>query len=281
MGQNCGKSSPRGVQRRWIYQRKHQRMSIVETEEFKRGRSGEIIQHSFCVEHGFTTFYQAGSVNSGAPMLQSPTGNIIAPDELMIRNVAVFMEHKTKTKIWDWGGGSPLCRTENMPNYFCYAHGIDLRSLHEYKRANDKLPVILSFLAIRSGDLHMASLDELGEGWEGDINGTPVMNWELSRMHRVVNFNSTRLKAYFSANRKRDRLPTDSERRALISWLEPREPQFNGFLDYFIDWQEKTWKARHRPGPRLVSSLDNFISVGDAANRVVQNLAARMPKSSV
>jgi hypothetical protein len=84
--------------------------------------------------------------------------------------------------------------------------------------------------------LHIAWLDDLGEPFPSVNGDFPVVNWPLSRMHRVANFDVKRLRAYFGKDH--DRLPTPAERRDLMDWLQPRQLEFQGFIDHFLAQHE-------------------------------------------
>lgn len=209
---------------------------LDQTPEYKRGRNGEILMHSFAIEHGCTVFDIGGTGRGAAPLLSHKAGNIIAPDALHIRNVPICAEYKTKTNAFDWRGGSrELAEQGHMPP--CLAHGIEEHLLPEYRRINARMPVVLWFLTINSGQLHVAWLDELGEPYHSVNPDFHIVNWPLDRMHRVASFDPKRLQAYFAKERE-NRMPTHQERRELLKWLQPRQLQFNSFIDHFLEWHE-------------------------------------------
>lgn len=208
---------------------------LDQTPEYKRGRNGEILMHSFAIEHGCTAFDIGGTGRKMAPLLAHKFGNIIAPDALHIRNIPIFAEYKTKTNALPWNGG-PRGETGHMPPGL--AHGIEGYLFREYQRANRQMPVVLWFLTKNSGQLHIAWLDALGEPYPSLDKGRQagMVNWPLSRMMRVTSFDPKRLQAWFG--RDRYTLPTPAERRDLFQWLRPRQLEFDGFIDQFLEWHE-------------------------------------------
>lgn len=210
-----------------------------QTAEYKRGRNGEILMHSFAIEHGCTVFDIGGTGHGAAPLLNSKYGNMVAPDALHIRNVPIFAEYKTKTNAFDWGGGSRDMEHRMPP---CLAHGIDGRAFDEYRRVNCQMPVVLWFLTINSGQLHIAWLDELGDPFPSVDPAYPIMNWPLKRMRHVASFDPKRLRAFFGKEREA-RLPTTTERRELMAWLRPKQLEFESFIDHFLEWYEKKGAA--------------------------------------
>jgi hypothetical protein len=211
------------------------------TKEYKLGRDGEIIMHSFAIEHGFTTFDVGGTANGRAPLLNDKSTNIIAPDALHIRSVPVWAEYKTKTNAFDWQGGSREM-TERAPP--CLMHGINHRNFLDYRTANLKMPVVLWFLTVNTGALHIASLDQLGEPFPSVSDKHPMINWPLSRMFRAVTFDPSRLWQYFRQSRRHDGLPTADERKELLHWLRPRQLEFEAFTEHFLAWHEAQLKQR-------------------------------------
>jgi hypothetical protein len=214
---------------------------LEETPEYKRGRNGEILMHSFAIEHGCTTFDIGGTAAGRAPLLNSKFKNIIAPDALHIRNYPILAEYKTKTNAFDWRGGS-----RDMANHVppCLAHGIDRRAFGDYQIANVKIPVTLWFLTINTGVLHVASLDELAEPFDSVDHKWPMVNWPISRMARVASFDRKRLWQYFRKSRLHAGLPTVSERQELLQWLRPYQLEFEGFVEHFLIAQEERWKPK-------------------------------------
>lgn len=214
---------------------------LEDTNEYKLGRNGEILMHAFAIENGCTTFDIAGSAHGKAPVFNSRSRNIIAPDALYIRNIATLNEHKTKTNTFDWRGGSIEMSDKAPP---CLMHGIDARHYADYKSANLKLPVILWFLTINTGMLHIASVDELGEPFESVHSNYPMVNWPISRMFHVVSFDTNRLWAYFRQPRRHDGLPTAGERKEILRWLRPRQSEFDGFAEHFLICHEQSLSRR-------------------------------------
>jgi hypothetical protein len=213
---------------------------LEETREYKLGRKGEILMHSFAIEYGCTAFDAAGTANGRAPLLHSKWKNSIAPDALHIRNYPLWAEYKTKTKIWQWNGGS-RDMVDVMPTGG--AHGIPQHAFPDYQKANDKMPMVLWFLAISEGVLHIASLDELGTPFPSVHKDWPMFNWPISRMFRVATFDQERLSRYFERLRpKHSGLPTADERKELLDWLRPRQLEFDGFIEHFLIWRERLWK---------------------------------------
>lgn len=216
-------------------------ISLEQTHEYKLGRNGEILMHSFAIEHGCTIFDIGGSGRKAAPLLTHKFGNIIAPDALHIRHVPIFAEYKTKTNPFDWRGGSREWAAQgHMPP--CLAHGIEEHAFSEYQRANRRMPVVLWFLTINNGQLHVAWLDELAEPWRSVNPDYRIVNWPLSRMHHVASFEPKRLRAWFAKERD-NRLPTVTERRQLLDWLRPRQLEFESFIDDFLQWHEQKGAA--------------------------------------
>lgn len=213
---------------------------LDQTPQYKRGRNGEILMHSFAIEHGCTVFDIGGTGRGAAPLLNHKGGNIIAPDALHIRNVPICAEYKTKTNAFEWRGGSrELAEQGHMAP--CLAHGIEEHQFLDHKRTNRRIPVVMWFLTINSGQLHVAWLDELGEPFYSVSPDFRIVNWPLDRMHRVASFDPKRLRAWFG--RDRDALPTSAQRRELFYWLRPRQLEFDSFIDHFLEWLEKKGAA--------------------------------------
>jgi hypothetical protein len=209
-------------------------ISLDQTPEYRRGRNGEILMHSFAIEHGCTVFDIGGTGHGAAPLLAHKFGNIIAPDALHIRKIPIFAEYKTKTNAFDWRGG-PRDLAEHVPP--CLMQGIEAHAFHEYRRINKQMPVVLWFLTINSGQLHVAWLDELGEPFPSVNPDFHIVNWPLQRMRRVASFDAKRLRAWFAKERE-NRLPAPMERRELLRWLQPRQLEFDSFIDHFLEWHE-------------------------------------------
>jgi len=212
---------------------------IETTPEYTLGRNGEILLHSFAIEHGCTTFDIGGTANGRAPLLNSPFGNSIAPDALHIRNIPVWAEYKTKTNTFDWRGGSRDMEVRMPP---CLMHGIERRAFEEYQLADQKMPVVLWFLTINTGFLHIASLEELGDPFASVDPRWNMVNWPVSRMMPVARFDTNRLWQYFRHKRSFDRLPSLDERKELLWWLRPQQIEFDGFVEHFLISIESRWK---------------------------------------
>lgn len=210
--------------------------ALEDTKEYKLGRNGEILMHSFAVEFGCTAFDIGGTANGTAPLLNSKWKNTIAPDALHIRNLPIWAEYKTKTNAFDWRGGSREMSERTPP---CLAHGIDRRAFVDYQAADKKMPVVLWFLTINAGQLHIAALDQLGEPFSSaDATNWPMVNWPISRMFHVVSFDPRRLWQYVRSPRRHDGLPNAAERKKLLNWLRPRQLEFDGFVEHFLIWHE-------------------------------------------
>jgi hypothetical protein len=212
---------------------------LEETPEYKLGRNGEILMHSFAIEYGCTGFDIGGTAHGQAPLLNSKWKNTIAPDALHIRNFPIWTEYKTKTNTFDWRGGSRDMVDVSPP---CLMHGINRRAFPDYQIANSKMPMILWFLTVNTGALHIASLDELGEPFDSVNVDQPMVNWPLSRMFHVVSFDQKRIWQYFRGPRRHNGLPTATERKELLQWLRPRQLEFDGFIEHFLIWREQHWK---------------------------------------
>jgi hypothetical protein len=214
---------------------------LEDTKEYQLGRNGEILIHSFAIEHGCTTFDIGGTAHGRAPMLQSRWKNLIAPDAMHMRNVPLWGEYKTKTNVWNWNGGSPEMPERAPP---CLAHCIERRAWKDYKLADKLMPVTIWFLTLNTAQLHVASLDELGEPFHSVRDDFPVVNFPLSRMHRVATFDRKRLWQYFRKDRRHDGLPTEHERKELLNWLRPAQLEMEGFTEHFLIWREQCWAKR-------------------------------------
>jgi hypothetical protein len=209
---------------------------LEETAEYKLGRDGEILMHAFAIHCGCTAFDIGGTANGKAPVLNAAARNIIAPDALHLRDRPLWAEYKTKTNAFDWRGGSREMTDHPPP---CLMHGIDERALNDYREANLKMPVVLWFLTLNTGQLHIASLDELGEPFPSVDGKWPMVNWPISRMHRVVSFDRDRLWKYFRQQRRHEGLPNAAERRALLQALRPHQLEFDGFVEHFLACHER------------------------------------------
>ena len=218
-------------------------MRLEDTEEYRRGRNGEIIIHSFLVTHGFTAFDIGGTAHGSAPMLNSLHKNTIAPDALLIGNFPILGEFKTKTNPFDWNGGSQEMNHHIPP---CLAHGIERRAFIDYREANKQAPLVLFFLTINTGALHAASLDELGEPWPSVNDRYDIVNWPLSSMARIVSFDHDRLWQFFRRERRHDGLPNIAERRELVDWLRPRQLEIDPFITHFLKWREQHWVHQNK-----------------------------------
>lgn len=213
---------------------------LEQTREYILGRKGEILIHSFAIEHGCMTFDVSGTANGRAPVLNSPFSNIVAPDALHIRNVPLWAEYKTKQNVYDWHGGSRYDEVRDPP---CLAHGIDRRAFEHYQQADRKMPVVLWFLTVNTGQLHVASLSDLGQPFASRDPRWPMVNWPLSRMSLVVRFDTERLKAYFGRPERR-LATTAAERRELLRTVGARQAEFDGFIEHFLTYRETLWGAR-------------------------------------
>ena len=216
-------------------------MKLEETPEYKRGRNGEILMHAFAIEYGCTTFDIGGTARGQAPLLNSRHRNIIAPDALHIRNYAIWAEYKTKTNTFNWNGGSRDHEGNRMPP--CLAHGIESRAYHDYRITNAQMPVVLWFLTLNTGMLHVASLDELGEPFDSVDPAYQIVNWPISRMKRVASFNPKRV-SQFVNRPPRQNLPTAEQRKDLLRWLCPIQVEFSGFIEHFLTVCEQRWASR-------------------------------------
>jgi hypothetical protein len=216
-------------------------MRLEDTPEYKRGRNGEILMHAFAIEHGCTAFDIGGTAHGSAPLLNSRHRNSIAPDALHIRNHPLWAEYKTKTNAFDWGGGSRDQEGRRMPP--CLAHGIEARAYHDYKIANEQLPLVLWFLTLNTGMLHVGSLDELAEPFPSIDPAYPIVNWPISRMKRIASFDRRRV-FQFVNRPPRERLPSLQERKDLLHWLRPVQVEFDGFIDHFLTVCERRWASR-------------------------------------
>jgi len=218
-------------------------MRLEDTEQYKLGRNGELLIHSFAIEYGCTAFDIGGTASGAAPMLQSKHKNIIAPDALHLRNVPLWAEYKTKSVFYDHVNGRHDPSGNRIPP--CLGHGINRRAYEDYRRADELMPVTLWFLCITAAQLHVASLSELGE----PISSTRpelynVVNFPLVRMHHVASFDKGRLQQFFRKDRLHEGLPTEAERKALLHWLRPRQMQFDAFTEHFLIWREQCWANR-------------------------------------
>lgn len=216
-------------------------VKIEDTPQYRLGRNGEILMHSFAIEHGCTTFDISGTAHGRAPLLNSRRGNTIAPDALHIRNRPIWAEYKTKSTAFDWNGGSRDPQGNRMAP--CLAHGIDPYAYHEYRRANEQMPVVMWFLTINTGMLHVASLDELGEPFDSVNPAYPIVNWPISRMKRVASFDRKRI-IRFVNEPPRQSLPSDQQRKELMHWLRPVQVEFDGFVEHFLTVCEHRWASR-------------------------------------
>jgi len=217
-------------------------MKLENTPEWRKGRNGEILMHAFAIEHGCTTFDISGTAHGRAPVLNSRCRNTIAPDALHIRNYPIWAEYKTKLNTFNWNGGNREIR-ESGGMVPCLAHGIDDHQFIHYQQANEHIPVVLWFLTLNTGMLHVASLDELGEPISSvrpELH--PLVNWPLDRMRRVATFDRKRLFSYIQRP-ARQTLPTDSQRKELLHWLRPVQLEFEGFIEHFLTVCENRWHA--------------------------------------
>jgi hypothetical protein len=222
-------------------------MKFEDTGAYKLGRNGEILMHAFAIEHGCTTFDISGTAHGRAPLLHSRSRNIIAPDALHLRNHPIWAEYKTKSYAFDWRGGARESQGRTPP---CLAHGIDLRAFRDYERANVQIPVVLWFLTINTGMLHIASLDELGKPFDSADHNYPIVNWPISRMKRVAAFDRGRVRQFVNAP-PRPSLPADQQRKELLHWLRPVQVEFDGFAEHFLIDLEHRWAARGTAQPAL------------------------------
>lgn len=216
-------------------------MRLEDTPQYRLGRNGEILIHSFAIEHGCTTFDISGTAHGRAPLLNSRSRNTIAPDALHIRNYPIWAEYKTKSHTFDWNGGSRDQDGTRMPP--CLSHGIDARAFDDYKQADAQIPVVLWFLTKNTGMLHVASLDELGEPFASVNSAYRLVNWPISRMKRVVSFDPSRVREFLDKP-VRTSLPSDQQRKELLHWLRPVQVEFDGFLEHFLTVCEHWWAAR-------------------------------------
>jgi hypothetical protein len=215
---------------------------LEDTKEYKLGRNGEILIHSFAIEHGCTTFDIGGTTHGRAPMLQSRHKNVIAPDALHLRSVPLWAEYKTKTNVWGRKQTTWDAAGNRVPP--CLAHGIEHRAYDDYRRADALIPVTIWFLTVNTGQLHVASLAELGDPFLSETDAYPMVNWPLTRMRRVATFNAKRVGQFCRSERRHDRLPNQGERKELLDWLRPVQLEFEGFTEHFLIWREQHWARR-------------------------------------
>lgn len=224
--------------------------NVQDTLEWLLGRNGEIVIHSFAVEHGCTAFDIGGTGHESAPLLNKQDRNTIAPDAVLIRNQPIWAEYKTKTDVYDPGKGvHQLWEDMGIQGApWCFYHGIPSHSYNAYKVVDKpEMPVVLWFLTRKTGLLHVAPLFSLTPYPSVIPKTFDIVNFPLTQMTPVAAFHKNNLSRFFDSPRSND-LPNPERRKLLMDWLAPEQLEFASFTDHFLDALEKRrWQRNGRP----------------------------------
>lgn len=213
-----------------------------ETEEFRRGRIGEILQYWMYHGLGVDLLDLADRTENRAPLLQGTT-SIISPDVAAIKTAEFFIEFKTKTHHQEWRGGSP--GDENpVPRRF--EEGIDASKLRNYLAAETRWrkPVVLSVLSIKEAELRAATLWQLGNPRHSPNPAWKLVNWDIRQFSLIARFDSARLshiltgrepKAAALRNRWLERAPKHNEVKPVLDWLRPTQGEFVDVRQFIFD----------------------------------------------
>lgn len=224
-------------------------MTFKDTPQYKRGRIGEILQFHWYRLLGAKLAPLADRTDQRAPMLHGPNAQLISPDTLGMKSADFFLEFKTKSHHFKWGGGS----RDDKPHISARTEeGIDGYSQNAYKDVERewKRPVVLSILSIKEATIIAATFHQLGEPRHSPNDGWPLVNWDIRSFTRIAQFDPVRLRTLFNSKHStatacRERWlkqqPYGHELERVLDWLGAQQSEFKTFREYFFDHVEREW----------------------------------------
>lgn len=217
---------------------------IRETEKFRQGRIGEIIQRALYQQWGVNFIDIAGSTNGRAPLLHSAQMQLPAADNLAIKTAPCWLENKTKTHHNPWNGGSLSDEIKTSPRI---EEGIDTSKWLTYQAVEQrtKMPFVLSILSLDESEMLAATLQQLGEPrWSPDPD-YDMVNWDVRSFARVARLDPERLHRYFENRRIGDEWlvepPNDRKLADIADFLKPADSEFDVVLQHVFDQVEHSW----------------------------------------
>jgi hypothetical protein len=224
-------------------------IEFEKTEEFKRGRTGEILQFVIYRNFGMTMLDVADRTHGRAPMLYCDECKIISADSIGSgKNGGAQIEFKVKTAQMHWRGGSPQ---DNPRVSARNEHGIDRIKFHNYLKAQEKfgMPLVLSILCVETGTMIAATLEELGEPRFSSDKLHDLVSWDVRSFKTIAKFGKGKLFRLFTGSGKaadlRERwsqkMPDIASIQRVIKWLDIQERELPGFAGFRFDQIEHGW----------------------------------------
>jgi hypothetical protein len=220
---------------------------IKDTRAWQIGRRGEILQMAVLASLGYRLVDVSGSSNNKAPLLLGHRSCCITADAIGFRTGPLNLEFKTKEHHTEWRGGS---RWDEVPTAPRLEEGWDYRK-HESYSVLEKvtgLPVVVTVLSIKEGELLANSLRRLGKPRRSPNQAFDFVSWDIKSFRRVCTFDLDRLHSYFFlADGTLRHAPTDvpsaNELRRVVDFLRPALGEFEPFVLDLIDQMEVDWRG--------------------------------------
>lgn len=225
-------------------------MKIRDSWKWEFGRTGEILQYGMWLGFGCGLQDLSDRTRDRAPLIHDATTTLIAPDTNAIRTAEFGLEFKTKSKHEIWRGGGP----DDDPKINArMEEGIDTAKFHQYTAFQQRWrkPLVLSILSLDPPELIAGTLDELSKTARVSTHPHyPFTNWDVRSFTRLATFNGEVLSRFFDQQNERssmirkrwlERSPTYDEVHAILKYLQPAQPEFEGFQQHLFDVTERNW----------------------------------------